>query len=52
MIATKQYISQLLVERAIYARVFDLNESRIVYNPLIVYHIRGIKMKKSTLKPC
>lgn len=51
MIATRKYISILLSERARYARVFNIDESRTVYNPLILLHIKGIKNNKHTLKP-
>lgn len=50
MIATKDYISCLLKERLQYARVFGIDESRAVYNPLIFLHIRGLKTKKHTIK--
>ena len=49
MKATKQLISELLKERARYARVFGIDESRIVYNPLLKLHIRGIKDNINTL---
>jgi len=51
MIANRQYIADLLKERKRYATVFTIEDSRVVYNPLIKYHIEGIKKKKHTLKP-
>lgn len=50
MKATKQLISELLNERKRYARVFGMEESRTVYNPLLKLHINGIKQNIHTLK--
>lgn len=47
-VADSHFISCLLHERRQYARVFGLDESRTVYNPLIKHHIRGLKEKRPT----
>lgn len=49
MIPTRNLISELLRERARWARVYGLDSSRVVYNPLIRLHIRGIKENRHTL---
>lgn len=50
MIPTKEFIRQLIKERANYARVFDIEGSRTVYNPLIKYHIKGYRENLHTLR--
>jgi hypothetical protein len=45
----KEFISQLLSERKRWAKVYGLESSRTVYNPLIVHHIRGFKRDKPTI---
>jgi len=49
MIATKQLISELIEERARYAKAYGIDASRVVYNPLLKLHINGIKNNIHTL---
>lgn len=49
MIATKDYISTLLTERKKWAKVFGIDSSRTVYNPLILLHIKGLKSHTHTI---
>ena len=51
MIVTRKYITELLTERKRYARVFGLDESRRVYNNLILLHINGHKKGIRTINP-
>lgn len=50
MIPDKKYISELIKDRAKYARIIDLKESRTIYNPLIKHHIKGFKNQLHTIK--
>lgn len=49
--ANKQLITELLNERKIWARVFGIEDSRTVYNPVIKHHIRSFrKIKKVSVR--
>jgi hypothetical protein len=49
MKATREFISQLLKERRSWERSFGIESSRVVYNPLIKHHLRGIKGNYPTI---
>ena len=49
-IPTKLLISDLLKERASWSRLFGIEESRTIYNWLILHHIKGLKTGRKTLK--